>query len=254
MVRRIRRIRSQVFEPYKPPKLNKNPNPPKRTRQPGQIEQPKTYFERVQEARQKEIKRRRKLITQPARQPRQAYRLSNAQRNRELRLTRQNERNQPAFSLPRFGFSRSERTIEFAEKSKKKPGYTKPELRERLKDKIKASNKGGKPGQWSARKSQLLAAQYKREGGGYRGKKSSKAKSLDRWTGQDWQAYDGGNSRKVTRSGKRETRRYLPRKAWEELSTKEKYALNRSKAEAERRGEQYDRAPRSLQGKLSRYY
>ncbi len=46
--------------------------------------------------------------------------------------------------------------------------YTKPSLRKRLFDKIKAGGKGGKPGQWSARKAQMLAKQYKDAGGGYR--------------------------------------------------------------------------------------
>lgn len=47
--------------------------------------------------------------------------------------------------------------------------YTKPAMRERLFKKIKAGGKGGKPGQWSARKAQMLAREYKAEGGGYRG-------------------------------------------------------------------------------------
>ena len=46
--------------------------------------------------------------------------------------------------------------------------YTKPELRKRLFNKIKSGNKGGKPGQWSARKAQMLALAYKKAGGGYR--------------------------------------------------------------------------------------
>ena len=46
--------------------------------------------------------------------------------------------------------------------------YTKPELREKIKKRVMASDKGGKPGQWSARKAQMLAQQYKRAGGGYR--------------------------------------------------------------------------------------
>ncbi len=46
--------------------------------------------------------------------------------------------------------------------------YTKPEMRKRLFNKIKAGSKGGKPGQWSARKAQLLASEYKKKGGGYR--------------------------------------------------------------------------------------
>jgi hypothetical protein len=47
--------------------------------------------------------------------------------------------------------------------------YTKPAMRERLFKKIKAGGKGGKPGQWSARKAQMLAKEYKAKGGGYRG-------------------------------------------------------------------------------------
>jgi len=64
--------------------------------------------------------------------------------------------------------------------------YTKPELRERLKDKIMAGSSGGKPGQWSARKAQMLAQQYKEKGGGYRGEQTEKQKSLKRWGEQKW--------------------------------------------------------------------
>ena len=46
--------------------------------------------------------------------------------------------------------------------------YTKPEMRKRLFNRIKAGSKGGRPGQWSARKAQMLAAAYKKAGGGYR--------------------------------------------------------------------------------------
>lgn len=45
--------------------------------------------------------------------------------------------------------------------------YTKPKMRKRLFEKIKAGGKGGKPGQWSARKAQMLAREYKAAGGGY---------------------------------------------------------------------------------------
>ena len=45
--------------------------------------------------------------------------------------------------------------------------YTQPEKRKRLFNKIKAGGKGGKPGQWSARKAQMLAKAYKDSGGGY---------------------------------------------------------------------------------------
>jgi hypothetical protein len=49
--------------------------------------------------------------------------------------------------------------------------YTNPGLRKRLFERIKAGSKGGRPGQWSARKAQMLAKQYKAAGGGYKGKK-----------------------------------------------------------------------------------
>jgi hypothetical protein len=46
--------------------------------------------------------------------------------------------------------------------------YTKPGMRKALFDKIKAGSKGGDPGEWSARKAQLLASEYKKKGGGYK--------------------------------------------------------------------------------------
>ena len=60
--------------------------------------------------------------------------------------------------------------------AKKKPksrvneagNYTKPALRKKIFNRIKAGTKGGKSGQWSARKAQMLAAAYKKAGGGYR--------------------------------------------------------------------------------------
>ena len=46
--------------------------------------------------------------------------------------------------------------------------YTKPGLRKSIFERIKAGGKGGAPGQWSARKAQMMALQYKKAGGGYR--------------------------------------------------------------------------------------
>lgn len=46
--------------------------------------------------------------------------------------------------------------------------YTKPSLRKKIFEKIKAGSKGGDPGEWSARKAQLLASEYKKAGGGYK--------------------------------------------------------------------------------------
>jgi len=46
--------------------------------------------------------------------------------------------------------------------------YTKPSMRKSLFNKIKAGGKGGDPGEWSARKAQMLAREYKAKGGGYK--------------------------------------------------------------------------------------
>ena len=68
--------------------------------------------------------------------------------------------------------------------------YTKPGMRERIKDRIMAGSKGGKPGQWSARKAQLLAQEYEKAGGGYKGKKGEKQKSLEKWGKEKWMTKD----------------------------------------------------------------
>ena len=68
--------------------------------------------------------------------------------------------------------------------------YTKPDTRERIKDRIMAGSKGGKPGQWSARKAQLLAQEYEKAGGGYRGGKGKSQKSLEKWGKEKWMTKD----------------------------------------------------------------
>jgi hypothetical protein len=59
--------------------------------------------------------------------------------------------------------------------------YTKPALREELKEKIRASSKAGEPGQWSARKARLLALEYKKKGGGYLGGHNRRQERLNSW-------------------------------------------------------------------------
>jgi hypothetical protein len=73
-------------------------------------------------------------------------------------------------------------------------GYTEPELRARLKEEIKTGGRGGRPGQWSAGKSQLLAHEYEPAGGGYRheGERTASQRHLEQWTAQDWHTGDGG--------------------------------------------------------------
>ena len=63
-------------------------------------------------------------------------------------------------------------------------------MRESIKKRVMAGSKGGKPGQWSARKAQLVASEYKKKGGGYKGGQSSKQKDLKKWGKEDWQTKD----------------------------------------------------------------
>lgn len=110
--------------------------------------------------------------------------------------------------------------------------YTDPELRERVKAEVLAGDKGGKPGQWSARKAQLVARLYAERGGGYTTAKEDEpeaARHLDRWTAEDWQTADGsGTARRADG-----THRYLPEQAWDRLSEREKAATDRVKVEAD---------------------
>ena len=129
--------------------------------------------------------------------------------------------------------------------------YTKPALRERLKKKIMASSKGGKPGQWSARKAQLLAQEYKKAGGGYKsGSKSSAQKSLKKWTKQDWGTKSGKNS---TQGKKATGERYLPKKARDALSAKEYAATSRKKREDTKKGKQHSAQPKSVAKKTAKH-
>jgi hypothetical protein len=68
-------------------------------------------------------------------------------------------------------------------KSEKSDNYTDPKLRERLKKKILAGDKGGDPGEWSARKAQLLTKEYEKTGGGYKSSKRTEKQTKPRAVG-----------------------------------------------------------------------
>ena len=113
--------------------------------------------------------------------------------------------------------------------------YTHPDLREKIKEEIKASDKGGEKGQWSARKSQLLTQEYEKQGGGYKGEKDQSQKNLENWTDEEWQTKEGdANAR-----GDGETKRYLPKKAWENMSEEEKEETENKKREGSKKGQQH---------------
>jgi hypothetical protein len=114
--------------------------------------------------------------------------------------------------------------------------YTDPELRNRLKEQIQAGDRGGRPGQWSARKAQLLASEYRKAGGDYtagKAEESEGARHLDQWTDEQWQTADGSTDAR----GDDGTDRYLPKKAWEQMSDEEKEETRKRKREASKQGQ-----------------
>jgi hypothetical protein len=134
--------------------------------------------------------------------------------------------------------------------------YTNPELRKKLYNKIKKGSKGGDAGEWSARKAQLLAKEYKEKGGGYKKGYSNSQKSLQKWTKQDWQTSDTfenkkkGKSQEVKSDGKK---RYLPKKAWEGLSESEKKKTNKAKSKGDKEGKQFVPQPKAIAKKTAKY-
>ena len=119
--------------------------------------------------------------------------------------------------------------------------YTDPELRLRLKEEVVAGDKGGKPGQWSARKAQLLQHEYEKAGGGYLGEKDATQEHLSSWTAEEWQTSDGSPRARTDAPEEKggASKRYLPKEAWEQLSESEIEATNAAKAEGSAHGEQF---------------
>jgi hypothetical protein len=115
---------------------------------------------------------------------------------------------------------------------------------------VKAGDKGGKPGQWSARKAQLASQRYKKSGGGYRGPKTAAQKSLSKWTREDW----GTKSGKPSTQGSEATgERYLPKKARQALTSSEYAATTKAKREGTAKGKQFVRQPKAIAKKAARF-
>jgi len=111
-----------------------------------------------------------------------------------------------------------------------------PKLWEEVKKKVLRGSRGGPPNKWSARKSQLSVAEYKRLGGGYKGKKSPR-NSLVKWSREKWD-YISPSSRKYKKG------RYLPEKVRKSLSRKEKALENKLKGS--KRGKRVKYSPSVL--------
>ncbi|MBB3692400.1 DUF5872 domain-containing protein [Sphingomonas sp. BK580] len=122
---------------------------------------------------------------------------------------------------------------------------TDPALWEKVKDEITAGAKGGRKGQWSARKAQMAVAEYKKRGGGYKGGKDED-NSLHQWSEEEWGTRSGAKSGE---SGER----YLPKKAREALSDEE-YARTSAKKRADtKKGRQFSAQPDDVAEKTRRY-
>ncbi len=118
---------------------------------------------------------------------------------------------------------------------------TDPKLWEKVKEEVTEGDKGGKSGQWSARKAQLAVHDYKAEGGGYEGEKSAD-NHLAQWTKEDWGTKSGEESGK---SGER----YLPEKAREALSDDEYKRTTEKKRADTRKGRQHSAQPADVASK-----
>jgi hypothetical protein len=114
--------------------------------------------------------------------------------------------------------------------------HDKPELWEQVKKKYLEGDKGGRKGQWSARKAQLAVLEYQKLSGGYVGPKDKAAKDLVDWTKQDWRTKSGGRSLDTGE-------RYLPSKAIAALSDKQYKETSRVKRLGMKKGQQYVRQP-----------
>ncbi|KTR08015.1 hypothetical protein NS365_02095 [Aureimonas ureilytica] len=123
--------------------------------------------------------------------------------------------------------------------------HTDPKLWEKVKDKVTKGAKGGKPGQWSARKAQMATAEYEKEGGGFKGEKS-KDNSLQQWQDEDWGTKSG---KKSAETGER----YLPKKAREALSDKEYKKTSDKKRADTKKGEQHSAQPKDVAKKTAAY-
>ena len=121
-----------------------------------------------------------------------------------------------------------------------------PELWEKVKEEITAGSKGGKAGQWSARKAQMAVQEYKHRGGTYVGNKDDAHNSLHQWTEEDWGTKSGGKSGETGE-------RYLPKQAIADLSDEEYERTTAAKRKASAAGKQFSAQPEDVAHKAARH-
>ena len=120
---------------------------------------------------------------------------------------------------------------------------TDPKLWEKVKEEVTEGDKGGKPGQWSARKAQMAVQEYKHEGGGYEGEKTAD-NHLVQWGEEEWGTKSGKPSGETGE-------RYLPKEARDHLS-KEDYARTTAKKRRDTaKGRQHSAQPKDVAAKTA---
>ena len=124
---------------------------------------------------------------------------------------------------------------------------TKESMWKRIVSSVKSGSKGGRPGQWSARKAQIATARYKKAGGGYKAKNSASNK-LSKWSKQKWDYVSKGDKKKP----RKKRGRYLPESVRKSLSPSEKAATNRKKRSASAKGKQKAKYSKKIAGKVKR--
>lgn len=118
-----------------------------------------------------------------------------------------------------------------------------PRLWDEVKARITAGDKGGKAGQWSARKAQMAVADYQKRGGGYIGGKDAD-NHLHQWTEEDWGTRSGEKSGETHE-------RYLPKQARAALSDDEYARTTAAKRRDSRDGKQYSAQPDDIAKKTA---
>ena len=122
---------------------------------------------------------------------------------------------------------------------------TNPKLWDKVKAEVTDGDKGGKPGQWSARKAQLAVNDYKHEGGGYRGEKPAD-NHLVEWQREDWGTKSGEESGKTGE-------RYLPKEARAALTDGEYQRTTAKKRADSAEGKQFSAQPKDVAAKTASY-
>lgn len=86
---------------------------------------------------------------------------------------------------------------------------------------------------------QMMAKEYKSWGGGYKTDKKDRDESqkhLSKWTEEEWQTKEGSGHAKQDDGTQK---RYVPKKAWEEMTKKEKEETEAQKQQGSKNGKQF---------------